>query len=199
LNWRVFLFAACTGAIVTGLVSIVPALHLRSAHSSAALRFQAGGRAAGVRVRETLVAGEVALTVLLLVGAGLLAHSFLRVTQVDPGFSAANVTVLETHVWSDFPQPDQQAQFAADALARLRGIPIVTAAAATTAMPFMGSASIEMEGTVTGPTVRDGGPGERRNAWLTIASEGYSRRSACGCGRGARSRRTIVPEAYPSP
>ena len=108
---------------------------------------------------------------LLLVGAGLLANSFLRVTQVDPGFSPANVAVLETHVWSAFPKPDQQVQFAGDALQRIRRLPGVAAAGVVTAMPFLGSGSIEMEGAVTGSSVRDAG--ERRNAWLTIASDGY--------------------------
>ena len=173
VNWRVFAFSAVAGALMTALVSVIPAVHLRRSDTAGALRAPGGGRAGGARMRETLVAAEVALTVLLLVGAGLLAHSFLRVTQVDPGFSAANVAVLETHVWSAFPKPDQQVQFAGDALQRIRRLPGVAAAGVVTAMPFLGSGSIEMEAAVTGSSVRDDGGSERRSAWLTIASDGY--------------------------
>ena len=52
-----------------------------------------GGR--GERVRQGLVVAQVALTMVLLVGAGLLARSFMQVLAVDPGYSTANALVLD--------------------------------------------------------------------------------------------------------
>jgi len=99
LDMRVMAIAIGASA-VTGLVfSIVPALHSARPDLTGALKeggrsATAGGRAQ--RLRSMLVVAEVALAVVLLVGAGLFTGSFVRLMRVDPGFDYHNVLVLNT-------------------------------------------------------------------------------------------------------
>jgi putative ABC transport system permease protein len=111
-----------------------------------------GGTATRSWMRSTLVVVEVALAVVLLVGASLLVRSFWRLQQVDPGFEPANV--LTARLW--LPQPNDpdlgrysnrqtghQARLATyeEILRRARTLPGVTAAAAADALPLDGSRS----------------------------------------------------------
>jgi predicted permease len=97
LDQRV-LFAAIGAAVVTGLVfGIVPAL--QSARPDLVGSLKEGGRSATAggraqRLRSILVVAEVALAVILLVGAGLFTGSFVRLMRVDPGFDYHNVIAL---------------------------------------------------------------------------------------------------------
>jgi len=92
------LFAAIGAAVATGLVfGIVPALHLARPDLVGSLKeggrsATAGGRAQ--RLRSILVVAEVAMAVVLLVGAGLFTGSFVRLMRVDPGFDHRNVIAL---------------------------------------------------------------------------------------------------------
>jgi putative ABC transport system permease protein len=155
-------------AVGAGLLPTLRLVRRRSATPGVAAR-QLVGRGSTF-TRRWLVSSQVALTFVLLVGAALLATSFVRVTRVDPGFSAANVALVELHVWSSYPQPVQQVEFFDAALAHVRRLPGVTAAGATSAPPFLGGPSIEIETTLT-PVGIDGD--RQMPAWLTIATPGY--------------------------
>jgi predicted permease len=97
MDWRVLL-AAASAAVLTGLFfGIVPAL--QSARPDLAGSLKEGGRSttAGGRaqhLRSVLVVAEVALAVILLVGAGLFTGSFVKLMRVDPGFDYRNVIAL---------------------------------------------------------------------------------------------------------
>jgi putative ABC transport system permease protein len=97
LDARVLL-AAIAAAVVTGLIfGIVPAL--QSARPDLVGSLKEGGRSASAggraqRLRSLLVVAEVALAVILLVGAGLFTGSFVRLMRVDPGFDYRNVIAL---------------------------------------------------------------------------------------------------------
>ena len=92
------LAAATAAAVVTGIVfGIIPAL--QSARPDLAAALKEGGRSATAggraqRLRSILVVAEVALAVILLVGAGLFTGSFVRLMRVDPGFDYHNVIAL---------------------------------------------------------------------------------------------------------
>jgi putative ABC transport system permease protein len=92
---RIVAFSTLLTALVTGaLFGVMPALQASRADANAALK-QAGerGSAGRARARAAMVTSEIALTLVLLVGAGLLLNSFLRLAHVDSGMGPENVTV----------------------------------------------------------------------------------------------------------
>jgi len=99
-----------------------------------------GGRSsapARARVRAALVAGEVAVALVLLVGSALLIRSFANVLAVDPGFDPTGVVTAEMAVpLEKYTEPAQAAQFYAGLLERVRAVPSVTAAAAASQLPL---------------------------------------------------------------
>ncbi|MGH9202968.1 MAG: ABC transporter permease, partial [Vicinamibacterales bacterium] len=131
----------------------------------------ATGRRPSTGLPKQIDPTEVAVSFVLLIGAGLLIQSFARLTSVDPGFRPQNVVMLETLVWSSFPKPDQQRIFFTQVLERLRAIPGVVGAGGVTALPFLGDNSIEMDASVS--VVGDPDLAAASTAFLSIATRGY--------------------------
>jgi predicted permease len=128
-------------SLLTGLVcGLAPALRARRTNLQRVLA--SGGRGAtldraGDRVRRVLVATEVALSVLLLVGAGLLLKSFARLQDVDPGFATANVLTARVSVpIARYPDDAATRAFYRDATDRIRSLPGVTAAGLVRVLPM---------------------------------------------------------------
>lgn len=128
-------------AVVTGMLfGLIPALNASS--SQLQLRLREGGRGSGggsvrARARRALVVGEVALAIVLLVGAGLLMRSFTRLRDVDPGFRATNNTVFTvTLPEATYPRLEQQRLFTQNLLAALQRIPGVAAAGGSFGLPL---------------------------------------------------------------
>src|SRR5262249_55504642 len=97
LDWKVLAFTASV-SVVTGLVfGLAPLLHLREQVVSVTIK-EGGQRAtagsARARVRSTLVMAEVALAVILVIGAGLLLRSFQKLMTADPGFNRERLTTF---------------------------------------------------------------------------------------------------------
>jgi len=86
------------------------------------------------RLRSVLVVGEVALTLTLLVGAGLLIQSFRRVLQVDPGFKAQNLLMMQVSV--NNPDGQQVANFFEQLQQNVRNLPGVKSVAVSNGIPF---------------------------------------------------------------
>jgi putative ABC transport system permease protein len=128
-------------ALATGIVfGIVPAF-VSTSHASDALRD--GGRHGGGRrlhrVLRTLVVAEVALSLVLLAGAGLLMRSFVKLQSVDPGFRAAGVLTANVQLPAtryDLPQADS---FFRESLSRIAALPGVQHAAGATCLPVPGT------------------------------------------------------------
>src|SRR6476646_7553870 len=98
VDWRVLAFALGLSVLVAVLLGVLSALRgsrgdLKQAMAQAQ-RTQAGA-GASYRVRGVLVIAQVALTLVLLVGAGLLARSFLRLARIDPGYRTERALVLD--------------------------------------------------------------------------------------------------------
>ena len=120
--------------------------HLRSGASiperaASTAPLKDGGRTAtsdGARLRRALIAAEVALSVVLLVGAGLLIRSFLRLQSVDPGVNATQALSFKVTVPDRYDNDDKVARYFSEAVNRLRSLPGVTAAGATGKLPLEG-------------------------------------------------------------
>ena len=129
-------FACFAGIVSCFLFGLAPSLHaarvdLRSGMDAGA-RHTAGGR----RLRHALVVFEVALALLLLVGAGLLASSFVRLLRTDSGFDPAGVIAMSIEVPPSRYPDERLAAFYRELLDRVRVLPGVTSAAATSTNPF---------------------------------------------------------------
>jgi putative ABC transport system permease protein len=93
-----------------------------------------GTRAAGRGLRQGLVVAELALSLVVLVGAGLLVRSFHRLVTVDPGFVADDLVTLGVGLWR-YDGPEQRTRVLEDVLDRLRALPGVEAVGSGTGLP----------------------------------------------------------------
>jgi predicted permease len=140
VDWHVLLFAF-GAAIGTGLLfGLAPAWQARRVDLNATLK-EGGSKGGAVtgrgRLGSALVVTEVALSLLLLVGAGLLARTFANLMGVAPGFDPHNVLTFQLVL--DGPRYDttqKSAAFYRDALERLRNLPGVEAAAVINKLPL---------------------------------------------------------------
>ena len=158
LDGSVLAFATVV-TVLTGIVfGMVPAFQRHAGGLRDALQEGARGAAGdrrGQRVRRVLVVAEVALALVLLAGAGLLLKSFARVQGVDPGFRPEGVlTATLALPGAKYDTPDKRRAFVDEVLERVRAIPGVQAAGATTGMPFGRSGdtrSFTIEGLALAP------------------------------------------------
>jgi predicted permease len=128
-------------------------------------------RAGGNRARAALVVAEVALSVMLLAGAGLLIRSFTRLMDVDPGFrTEGSVSFAVSLPDAKYAEPERQAVFVSTLLERLRAIPGVQSAGAGLGMPLT-SFSFNFSFNVAGRP--PAGPGEGASSEVRIATPDY--------------------------
>jgi putative ABC transport system permease protein len=140
LDWRVLLFTFGISALSGILFGIVPAQQLARVDLNATLREEGRGSSAGrgrVRMKDALVVGQVALSLMLLIGAGLLVRSFVRLMQVETGFDAENVLTMSVSLSTQrYADPDKQTAFFNDVLRRVSALPGVRSAAISAALPL---------------------------------------------------------------
>ena len=142
LDRRVFAFALGIAVAAMGVFGIVPAIHAARRDPQEALRADGRHSTGGTRrtqLRALLTVGEVALSVALLIGAGLLVRSFAMLQQVDPGFEASGVmTARVTLPASTYPDSPARRAFWVRLLDDLRGRPGIDAAAIASGPPLSG-------------------------------------------------------------
>ena len=127
--------------VLTGVIfGLVPALQASRPNLNETLKEGGRGTTGGHhRVRGTLVITEVALALLLLVGAGLLIRSFYRLQQVTPGFNSKNALAVTVSLpGKKYPQDDQQSGFFTQLLDKVAALPGVVAVGATQSLPIQG-------------------------------------------------------------
>jgi putative ABC transport system permease protein len=136
VDGSVLLFACATGAVSALVFGLVPAFYASKADLRAGL--DTSGRATGGsgRLGQALVVVEVALALLLLVGTGLLANSFVRLMRVNTGFEVDNVVALEITLPAERYTAERAIAFFTDTEQRLQALAGVVAAGATTTNPF---------------------------------------------------------------
>jgi len=128
LDWRVFAFALILSAASSLIFGLVPALYASKPNLFTSLKY--GSSAYGATrgwLRSALVVTEVALAVILLVGAGLMINSFVRINNVDKGFDPENLLTVQLTSLSEMKGPDQVALVEA-ILQRVERLPGVEAA-----------------------------------------------------------------------
>ena len=151
IDWRVLLFVT-TLAIVTGLVfGLVPAISASRLSLTESLKTRGpGSGGAGIRLRSILITGEVALAVILVIGAGLLIKSLWLLTQVNPGFRPEQIITARV-----FPSEGSFQERAAcismydEMIRQTSRISGVTDVAAANAIPLgheLPAVSVELEG-----------------------------------------------------
>jgi len=144
INTQVLLFAFGVALLTSLVFGLAPALRLARHELVADLK--EGGRSAGAaprrRARNVLVVAEVALSLLLLVGAGLMLRSLQALFSVDPGFQAGRLLVLDIALpRTRYAETGQQANYFREALSRLAALPGVEAVGAVNTLPFSTSNS----------------------------------------------------------
>ena len=168
VNSTVVLFTLAM-SVLTGLAfGVLPALQATGSALMATLR--EGGRGAGVarrthRARSGLVIAEMALAVVLLMGAGLLIRSFIELTRVNPGFQPERAMAFRVVLQGErYTNGDQIRTQIGLLLEQLRALPGVSAVAATSTLPLSG------RGALVDFAVGDAPPPPNINAEIGMAS-----------------------------
>jgi putative ABC transport system permease protein len=169
LDWRVFGFSLAL-SILTGIIfGLVPALQLSRADLSSTLKESSNRSGTGLRHNKTqalLVTGEMALALVLLIGAALLIRTFIAIRQVDPGFDPHNVLTMRMSLTgSQFEKPAGVTNVIREGVRRIRLLPGVEVAATACCVP--------LEDRLGVPFQIAGRPEVRGGAGWTLVSAGY--------------------------
>ena len=143
INAPVWIFTFAAAVLSTLLFALIPALQVTRPNVSQSLQ-EGGGRGAvgpeSHRLRGLLVISQVALSLLLLIGAGLLIKSFANLRATKPGFDPSHAVTLHLSLPKvRYPDPTQHREFFEQILPKLAAIPGVEAAGGAMPMPFSGN------------------------------------------------------------
>jgi putative ABC transport system permease protein len=168
-----FTFAA---SLFTGLIfGLAPALQMSRPNLAESLK--EGGRSSGAsatrnRLRSALVVAEISLTLVLLVSAGLLIRTMMRLGQVDKGFNSQNVLTMNIGLpGARYPKPENVISFYQQANKRIAALPGVKAAGITSVLPF----SNNFDGRGLAIEDHPKPPGEELTVDLYVTTPGYLR------------------------
>jgi predicted permease len=165
MDWRLLAFTVVLSLGTGILFGLVPALHASRVDLTSTLKETGARSGSGFRqnaARGLLVITEMALAIVLLVGAGLLIRTFAALHSVDPGFDPRNVLTLQTSLTgSRFERTAAIADLARRAEERIEALPGVQAAAATCCLPLVGGLGLPfiIEGRPLGDARVHGGAG----------------------------------------
>ncbi len=159
VDGRVLVFTLATTLLTSLLFGIVPAL--RVSRTSLNETFKGGSRsttggADRLRLRNTLVVAEIALSLMLLVGAGLLMRSFSTLRNVDPGFDAADVATMRINLpGARYQEREPVAGFYDGLFRDVAALPGVESVGATNIVP-LGNGNTSIEVIIDGAAPADG-------------------------------------------
>ena len=139
MDMRIFGFTLGVSFVTALIFGLAPALSASKPDIQTMLKEESAGstRGSGIRPRNLLIVAEVAIALVLLVGAGLMMKSFLRLQAVDPGFNSANV--LTMRVWlpaSKYATNQQQIAFFQQVVDRIEAVPGVESVGAIQDLPL---------------------------------------------------------------
>ena len=181
MDWRIALFALAAATGVGVLFGLTPALQSSRPELNSDLKD--GGRSGTARtgLRNVLVVAQVALALVLLIGAGLMLTSFARLQAVDPGFRTTELVTVELMLPLARFNEDAQRNFYTNVLERLQANPVTAQSAMLFPFPFGGgNAQIGLE--IVGQPART--PQHQVSAELNSISPGYLRTSGVRLIRG---------------
>jgi putative ABC transport system permease protein len=184
LNVPVLAFTFAISVVTGILFGIMPAL--RAARTDPQQALKEGGKGTWApghqRVRNVLVVAEAATALILLVGAGIMMRSFVRLMNVNTGFRSEGVLTMEVSLSGDnYRKQEAVSQFFTDAVERVQRVPGVTAAGAISWLPLSGL------GSATGFTFDDRPapkPGEEPVADVRVITPDYFRAMGIAILRG---------------
>jgi putative ABC transport system permease protein len=171
---RVLLFTLAVAVVTGWLFGLAPAIQLARPELNTILK--EGGRGGGEgakwnRVRGAFVVAQVALSLLLLVGGGLLIRSFDRLLRVNPGFRSENLLTLEYRLpRNKYQQSEAQWNFHRQVVERIRDVPGVKSASLVRGLPFSGNGG-DTEIILPGREIPPKGKGPR--AMFNTATPNY--------------------------
>jgi predicted permease len=156
IDHRVLTFTFVISLLVGVIFGLVPALRASKTNLNESLK--EGGKGShegsrGNRVRSTLIAAEIALSLILLVGAGLLMRTFVNLQRVNPGFSTDNIISLRLLLAGpNYSKPDSRASFYRQLLDRLKTVREIDSLGSVSNLPLspeVGWGGISVEGADT--------------------------------------------------
>lgn len=158
IDGTVLAFAALLAGLCSLFIGLLPALHLSRHDLHDTLKDGGRQASAGLRAgaRDALIAAEVALSVVLLVGAGLLMRSLWNLQGVDPGFAADRVVTMEVSLPVARYEEGTQMPFYARLLERVETLPGVEAVGAINILPL--SANYDSRGVQIEDAPKPAGP-----------------------------------------
>jgi putative ABC transport system permease protein len=172
LDWRVLSFTLVV-SVLTGIIfGLVPAIHSSKTELTESLKEGTRGSGEGARrnrIRGVLVVSELAIAVVLLVGAGLLIQSLWRLRNVSPGFESQNLLTFVVGIPEVKYPVEKQDQFYRELESRLQSLPGVRSAGAVVPLPLSNDLyriSFETEG-------RPVAKGNQPSADFFLASDDY--------------------------
>jgi putative ABC transport system permease protein len=176
LDGRVLLFSLGVSALTGMLCGLAPALQASKNDLNLTLREAGAGNkasAGGGRTRSALVVAEIAIALTLLIGAGLLMRSFVRLQSVDPGFTPAGVLTARISLpVASYASSEKAAVFFNQLHERLQALPGVQSVAFGSSVPMTGvntDTSFTIEGRPS-PS-----PDQQPAAWTSAVSHDYFR------------------------
>ena len=153
---RTVLLATLGISILTGVIfGILPALRASKQAPVAVLKEETASASGGLRkarLASGLVVAQMALSVLLLICAGLFIRSFLRAQDINPGFNPHNIFIASYDLFSEGYSPEKGMEFDREAVAKLQALPGVRSVTLTNRLPlafYSGSTRVEPEGYVS--------------------------------------------------
>lgn len=174
IDSRVLIFTLAISVVTGVLFGLVPALRAMRSDLNLALRGASRGATVGVtvrRLRNTFVAGEIAIALVLLVGAGLLIRSFIRLRGNDLGFRTDHIVTARVSIPQDkYPRDAQVVAFYDQLVARVRALPGVEAVGATSFLPLTGH-NFDNSFDIVGRPERP--PSDRTYALVRFVDVGY--------------------------
>jgi putative ABC transport system permease protein len=204
LDWRVLTFTLVASVLTGILFGLIPALSSSRSDISYTLRESGVRSGVGLRqnkARAVLVVSEMALALVLLVGAALLIRTFGALRGVNPGFDARNVLTMEMSLsGARFEKAAGVDQLERDGRRRVESLPGVTAAALTCCLPLEGGFGLPF--IIEGRPLTNG-PYHGQAAWLTVSPRYFDVfRIPLGTGRvftdqdnGTADRVVVISEA----
>lgn len=174
LDGRVLAFALGASVVTALVFGVLPSVHFSRPDLQGAMKEGRAGAAGTLRqrMRGGMVVAEIALSLMLVVGAGLLARSFVELLEVDPGFDEERVAALQVFHYPDGETPQERLTFFRQSLEGIRALPGVVSAGAVSALPLIeANVAIQQTFAIDGrPAPR---PEERPNTFVAQATVDY--------------------------
>lgn len=203
LNGRLLLFTGFATVVAAVLFGLTPALEATRTPVASTLRDETGGSGGRRKVgaRGLMVAAQMALSTVLLVGAGLFLRSLDAATNLDVGFDTGPAAVVTVEAWAGDLTQEEQATFGEELFSRVQALPEVRTAGMATRLP------LELGATNSSFTVPGVAPPPNQDRWvfeLTYVTPGYLEtmgiglldgRTLRGADRGDAQQVVVVSQA----